>query len=142
MAILNRQQILRARDIRTQDVNVPEWGGDVRVRGATAEEWDGYTQSLYTSKVIDGETVQQDNYANAKALLIVQCVVDEKGERIFTDDEAAALARKSASASKRIFDAIKELSGQTKQARGIAEGNSGTGSGSGTSSPDISEEAA
>ena len=31
MALLTRDEILAADDIKTEDVEVPEWGGDVRV---------------------------------------------------------------------------------------------------------------
>ena len=43
---LNRAAILEAKDIPTETVPVPEWGGDVIVRGLTGDELDDYQGSI------------------------------------------------------------------------------------------------
>ena len=37
---LSRDSILKASDIKTETVPVPEWGGDVNLRGHSGEELD------------------------------------------------------------------------------------------------------
>lgn len=113
MSLLTREQMLHAHDIRTKTVDVPEWGGQVRVRRLTGEERDRYETSLIQEKK-NGQVTR--NLRNARARLVVLGVVDEEGKRIFSDADADALAQRSASAIERLFDAIRELSGMSDQA--------------------------
>jgi len=48
---LNKEQILRADDLKTEEVDVPEWGGSVRVRVLTGTERDAFESSIYDSCV-------------------------------------------------------------------------------------------
>ena len=45
---LCRETILNANDIKTEEVNVPEWGGVVLVKSLTGSEKDKYEQSIYS----------------------------------------------------------------------------------------------
>ena len=40
MTLLSKSAILCANDLQTEDVDVPEWGGTVRVRSFTGRERD------------------------------------------------------------------------------------------------------
>ena len=46
MTYLSRDAILQREDIKTEDVEVPEWGGTVRVRGMTGVQRDAFEASL------------------------------------------------------------------------------------------------
>ena len=46
MTYLSRDAILQREDIKTEDVEVPEWGGTVRVRGMSGVERDAFEASL------------------------------------------------------------------------------------------------
>lgn len=140
--IVSRDEFLNAGDITTRDVAAPELGKDafVRVRGASALEMDEYEGSLVTT-VFKGDKAEViTNNRNAKARLVVKCVVDEDGDPVFKDADADALGRKRAGLINRLYDAIQDLSGTSRAQRDALEKNSVTAPGdcSATSSPDTS----
>lgn len=105
MALLSKDQILSADDLTTEDLEVPEWGGTVRVRMMTGAERDNFEASVAQQK---GKNVKA-NLANFRARLVAKCVVGEDNRRLFTDHEAAVLGQKSASALDRVFEAAQRL---------------------------------
>lgn len=109
MALLTKDEILAADDLPTEDVEVPEWGGTVRVRTLTGAERDRFEESITQVK---GGSVKT-NYANLRARLVALCAVDEQGRRLFSDADAAALGRKSAAALDRVFIAARRLNGMS-----------------------------
>jgi hypothetical protein len=100
--ILNRTTILAADDVKTQLVSVPEWGGSVYVSSMTGAMRDAWEQML----VKDGAS----NIENARAKLLVVSVVDEGGNRVFSDADIDALGQKSASALNRLALVAQKLS--------------------------------
>ena len=108
MSLLSRDTILGADDRRTEDVEVPEWGGTVRVRGLSGTERDAYEASIVRLKDDGSQTF---TLQNARARLVALCACDEDGERIFTDKDVNELGRKSAVALERVFDAARRVSG-------------------------------
>ena len=107
--LLTRQEILSIRDIRTETVFVPEWGGAVKIRALTGKERDAWETALFQ---IDGKNVKM-NKENLRAKLVALTVVDEAGQRLFTEADVEALGSKSASALDRIYQASQKLSGLT-----------------------------
>jgi len=107
--LLTRQEILSIRDIRTETVFVPEWGGSVRIKAMTGKERDAWETALFQ---IDGKDVKM-NKENLRAKLVALTVVDEAGQRLFTEADVEALGSKSASALDRIYQASQKLSGLT-----------------------------
>lgn len=106
-ALLTRDQILQADDLRSEDVPVPEWGGVVRVRGLTGTQRDAFESDVV---VMNGRDVQR-NTRNIRARLVALTVVDEEGKRLFTHQDVEALGNKSARALDRVFSAASSLSG-------------------------------
>lgn len=111
MTLLSKDAILGAEDLITEDVEVPEWGGTVRVRMMTGAERDAFEESLSRTK---GKSVKT-NLANLRARLVAKTVVNEQGKRLFTDAEAGVLGQKSAAALDRVFEAARRLNGMTEQ---------------------------
>ncbi len=111
MKLLTRDAILAAQDIQTEEVDVPEWGGSVLVRGMTGAERDAFEESVLT-----GRGKKRDvNLKNFRARLIVKSVVDKKGDRLFTMADIDALGAKSAAALGRCFDVATRLSGMSDE---------------------------
>jgi hypothetical protein len=102
--ILSREQILAAQDLRREKVAVPEWGGDVFVKALTGLERDGFDMSLIGAD-------RKADLLGARAKLAVRCIVDENGERLFSDDDVPHLAAKSATALERIGRVAQRLNG-------------------------------
>jgi hypothetical protein len=123
---LNRDQILKADDLPTREVECPEWGGSVLVRALSGAERDAWEASSLAQKTtLDGKGTEfVPELANRRAKLVVQAVVDEDGKRVFVDRDAAELGAKSAKVLDRLFDVISELSGLSEESAGEIEGNS------------------
>ena len=104
---LTREQILQADDLRHMDVEVPEWGGTVRVRVATARERAKFQQMIGNAK---GNL--PDNFMEK---FVATCTVDEKGKPLFPGpDDIKCLSEKSAVALTKVFNAAAELNGMTE----------------------------
>jgi hypothetical protein len=107
--MLNKKAILAAQDIKTELVHVPEWGGDVMVRGMTGSQRDEFEASIVE---MHGQT-QTMHFEGIRAKLCSLCLVDEDGRRMFDSDEVDDLGTKSAQALQRIFEVAQRLSGLT-----------------------------
>lgn len=110
---LSRADILKAKDLKTEAVEVPEWGGTVLVRALTAKE------RLDISREITGPDGKIDRSAtlDLQIRLPFLCMVDESGARLFADEsDLIALQAKSAAALERVFDVAQRLSALSKQA--------------------------
>ena len=102
---LSREDVLKADDLATEEVAVPEWGGTVLVRGMTGRERDEFEAST-----LDQRTGRQ-NLANTRAKIVIRCVVDDDGNRLFDAADIDALGAKSGAALDRVFTAAARLSG-------------------------------
>lgn len=107
MAILKRDMILAASDIVTEEVAVPEWGGSVLVRGLTGAQRDKFEASMFELR--QGKQVLRLN--NLRAHLVALSVVDEQGQRLFSEADIAELGGKSCAALQRIWNVARRLSG-------------------------------
>lgn len=101
---LSKDDILKAEDLPVEEVEVPEWGGVVRVRGLSALERDRYELQMHNFR-------KDTSKANVRAPMVVRCAVDADGKRLFTDSDAEPLAKKSGAALDRVWDKVRELSG-------------------------------
>jgi hypothetical protein len=109
-----RENILAADDLPREKVATDEWAPSgvpfVYVRGLTAAERDDYEQSL-TERGPDGTVRAKVRQQNLRAGFVARVIVDENGERVFTDKDVDALGGKNASVIDRIWDRARELSG-------------------------------
>lgn len=91
-----RQQALLAEDRPRVPVDIPEWGFSAFVQTLMAEDYDDYESWAF----------KKDDGNNYRAKLVCRALVDEHGNRIFTDDDAAAVGKKSALVVGRIFNVV------------------------------------
>ncbi|MGK5529365.1 hypothetical protein [Streptomyces sp. URMC 129] len=122
MALLNKTQIIAADDRDTLDVPVPEWGGTVRLAALSGQERDAWEASLI--QLGPNGSVQRRITKGARAGLLARSIVDENGERMFTDKEITALNEKSGAVLDRLFAEARRLSGIGKEAADEAAGKS------------------
>ena len=132
MALLSKAAILGAVDLKTEDVEVPEWGGTVRVvmmSGKTRDEFFGR----------QGE--DKVPYSQFAASVLVATVIDEDGKTVFEEGDVESLRAKSQAAMDRVLAVSLRLNGIGPNAAEAAEKNSGAApSGdSGSASPSPSE---
>ena len=122
MPYLNQEDILKADDVQTRDVDVPEWGGTVRVRGLS-----GADRNLYEASQV---TMGPDNQlvpdmSNRTAKLVARAIVGEDGEPLFSEFDVGTLGQKSGAALARVFEVAEELSGINNKAVETAAANLG-----------------
>ena len=102
--LLTREQILQKTGLQSQLVEVPEWGGTVKVcelsAGARMDyEWKAYGKA------------KKDEAPNSsiKVLLVVACVRDREGNLLFSDDDVVSLTNGGSGAIERVYDVAARL---------------------------------
>lgn len=103
-----REKILAADDLKWEDVPVPEWDATVRVRVLTSGERDRWEALAYLDKD-GGKTAVAPEDIRAK-LIVFACVDPETNERLFTEEDIAALSKKSGVAMNRLWPVASRLS--------------------------------
>jgi len=103
--VLDRKSILAADDVRKEKIAVPEWKGDVFLRVLTGTDRDRFEESYADQKM---------KAFRIRFLLLALC--DEDGERLFSDDEADILGKKSSVVINRLFEAGWKLNAFTQEA--------------------------
>ena len=105
MAKLTRAQILDAVDLNTEDVTVPEWGGDVTVSELSAAALMELTDALKGAQ------------SSFRERFVAACVLDpETGDRMFTDADVVALGGKSRKALERVWNVAVKLNAFSDEA--------------------------
>lgn len=130
MALLGKTEIVNADDVQFEEIPVPEWGGEVRIKGLSGTEVDDYEASILRMR----KGKQDFTLKNATARLVAWCLVDENNSRLFqNEDEVRELGRKSGVALQRCFDVAARLSGlRQDDVQAMVEDFDGPQSGSST----------
>lgn len=111
MALLSAEQILAADDLPTEDVEVSEWGGTVRVRALTGAERDKLESSVVEQRGKKTKT----NLLDFRAKLVAASVIDESGHLAFSEKDVRALSQKSAGALDKVASVASKLSGMSEE---------------------------
>lgn len=126
MSLLTKEAILAADDRKSVDVPVPEWGGTVRVATIPALEQDRWVAAGNKNGEMANDTF--------RIQYVALCCVDEKGNRLFSAKDVAALGEKSSKAIQRVFEAASTLNGLSESAASETEKNSVADQSDGSSS--------
>jgi len=118
--ILDRSSILEAKDIKTEPLTVPEWGGKVFVKGLSGNERDAWEQRIVEAR--KGNTGKYD-IRLLKARFVIACCVDADGKQIFNEGDVEALNLKSAKAIQVVYDVGQRLSGLSDEEAALLAGN-------------------
>lgn len=120
--MLSREEILRQseRPPTVETVAVSEWGGDVCVRAMTCKERDAFEASCQKEGK-DGK--RKPNLQNLRGRLLALVVSDEKGSRLFRDDDAGMLGDLDVRGAERVLEVARRLNGLTEESVEEAEGN-------------------
>lgn len=134
MPILSKAAILGAVDLETEDVEVPEWGGSVRVAVMS-----GLARDKFIGLQGDGGVP----YSVFTARVLVSTLVDEAGAPLFDEADIESLRGKNQAAMDRVLAVALRLNGMAAGAVEKAEKNSEAAqsgdSGSGSPSPSESQ---
>lgn len=105
MTLLTKEQIFAANDSKTMTVSVPEWGGEVIVKTMSASEKDEWEYLTF----IDKDTDARAKSKKVRATLCALCIVDEKGNSLFSTQDVEQLGKKSAKALTKVYDVCCKL---------------------------------
>lgn len=120
-----KDRILAADDIGFEDVDVPEWGEKVRVRGLSGTQRDAYEARSLALKRAQGDNVDVElKLQDFRSRMLVHCLHDPDDDSlIFSLDDAASLGGKSGAVIDRLFDIARNLSGMGNESKGEAAEN-------------------
>jgi len=111
MGVLTKDAILGADDIKRQLVEVPEWGGSCYVsvmNGKSRDAFESEMAGARNSAKRLGRSVEEV-LTNFRASLVVRCLVDESGKRLFADSDVELVGAKSGAALDRVFEVALKL---------------------------------
>lgn len=108
MSFLSRSEILAANDLPIEELDVPEWGGRVRLVTLTGEQRDEFESSQVK---FNKKGRPEQNMANLRARLVSMVLVGEDDKPIFAQYDIPQLGRKSAKALDRVFEKAAEMNG-------------------------------
>jgi hypothetical protein len=114
------QDVIDADDAQLVDVDVPEWGGSVRLAPLTSKE----TDELELAFTDDKQKKILMRNGGIKANAVAQALRNPDGSRMFDKplDGAMKLSRKSSSALMRLWKRLTEISGMDRNLEDV-EGN-------------------
>ena len=102
MSMLSKKDILGKDDLKVEIVEVPEWGGSIRVSTMSAFARDRFEANI--AKQGGGIDTH-----NIRAKLAIATIVDEENKPLFNESDIEKLGNKSCAALDRVFAAAQRL---------------------------------
>ena len=114
---LSRDTILAAVDLPKHEIEIPEWGGTLLVRGLTGKE----AVALFREQKAAKDELDE----KVMARWVAVAAIDEQGLPLFNSDgDVTALVGKSFAVLMAIFEKLLEINGLTEAAQAELEKNS------------------
>lgn len=107
MRMLTKTDFSTRKDLRKGRVEIPEWDGFVYVSEMSADARDEYEQ--YVIAESEKKKSEKAAYIHIRAALAAASITDDKGKRLFTFADCAALGEKSGQILDRIFNTANRL---------------------------------
>ena len=114
---LSAESIWSANDIQESEVDVPDWGGKVKIRGLTLEQMSTLATRVTHRNVRTGQ--DEIDRELSVALTLIYGMVEPQ----LTEADAAKLSTKSAAAVTRIVQAINALGPTTEAIEAATKSN-------------------
>lgn len=114
MALLSKESLLKANDLKEKEVELPTIGGSVKVRGLSA----AYSNEASSKalKLISGPRGEQQATVDTAELEIIQVLHGLVEPQLTSIEEARLFAQNCGPAFKDVVKAIDDLSGLDKEA--------------------------
>lgn len=122
---LSREQIVKSDDLKVEIVEVPEWGGRVKIRELRAWEREQFEKRIAATGGVGAGQIAK-TLGDLRATLVASCLVDDENQRLFSDADVKALNEKAASVIIRLFGICSRLSGISQEVVDAAAGESET----------------
>ena len=127
MSLLTAADIASVQDFKYVDVDMPQWGGTVRLRNLTADALDEYNRSLFTPQ---GDKFVP-NAVRRRLKLVSQCFCDERGD-VDAKANIEALSKRDGTDIDTLYEAAAALNKLTQASREEIAKNSEATPGSAT----------
>ncbi len=119
---LSQQDILQADDLKTIEIEVPEWGGWLLLQEISAGDRDWLEASMLSDAQTEGKvsletaTGTQVGAELFRVRLVTLSIIDPNTrERLFSNRQVEQLAKKSNKALNRLGQAVLKLNGMTEE---------------------------
>lgn len=127
LRLLTKSDILAAPDLASEEVEVPEWGGTVKVRALDVNSRQAFWEYSSVAVRDDGGKIKFETkpFAAYDAALATLSIVGEDGEPMFTLAELEQLGSKNPEVITRIAEVARRLSKMGTAAAEEAEADLG-----------------
>ena len=116
MTLLNFDDIVASQDKEYQDVDVPEWGGTVRIATMSGEDRDRWELSMMQADDSSERGFKLNFDAYSRVRLVAMCLVDDNFNRIFvTKEQIERLSQKSGKVMDMLYDVAQRVNGITDE---------------------------
>lgn len=116
MALLTKQEILKANDSKVQEVDVPEWGGSVRVKGLNALQRQQRQKEIVKAYDDKGNPILNMDAIVDQLPFLAMVLVDGNDNPLFTEVDLKELGSKNPAILDRLAKVGRELSGLEQKA--------------------------
>ena len=107
--LLTKEATLQSKDYQDEVINVPEWGGSVRLKTMSGVERDMFeTEAMKRKK---GDKIE---LKGLKSFLLMLTLVDNDGVRLFEESEIDELNKKSGAVIDTLFVKCQDLNKLTQ----------------------------
>ena len=115
MTLLNFDDIVASQDKEYEDVEVPEWGGTVRIATMSGEDRDRWELSMMQADDSSERGFKLNFDAYSRVRLVAMCLVDDNFNRIFvTKEQIEKLSQKSDKVMDLLYDVAQRVNGITE----------------------------
>lgn len=102
---LKKSEIMELNDLEIHELEIPEWGGIVRVKNISGNQRDKWEMGVAQRQNGKGGTDL------IRASLVALCIVDEEGKPMFSRHDIEDLGKKSSKALDRIYSFSLKMNG-------------------------------
>jgi hypothetical protein len=108
---LSKDAIFSVNDSDLVEFSVPEWDGTILLRSMSGKQRNDYEHWASTQS-----KAKVPDYRGIRERLIINCVVDENGEQLFSESDIAKLSEKNSEVIDRIHTKCRVICGMDEDA--------------------------
>lgn len=118
---LTREQILSNKSFRSKTIEIPEWGGEVRLKAMSGADREAMESVVYEDV---GGKLQMKKGVSYMAEMLLRTWCDDDGNLLFKPDEINLIQEKDSVILARIFKVAAEVNGLSGDEEKVIEKNS------------------
>lgn len=111
---MNREEILKCDDIAREEISIPQWnfkGYVEEMDWPCYQKYQSFAEGLKSYKENDENSITEEDTILLQAYTVCLTLKDEKGKRVFKDEDHKLLAKKNTMIVLRVATKALQLSG-------------------------------